>query len=261
MSGRRAKPEEKASAVAMYVDGVFITEIAQRTGFGTTTIFRWVQHAGVLKSFSERLTAGSTTRQFGRECIGKKGAFQTTKGGLWIHTDSTYEYARLEQLDRDPSVDKISRCSDRIPYDFGGHKRSYIPDFRVEYIDGSSVVEEVKPARWVTDPKVRAKVDAANAFYASDGVVFRVVTEAEIGSENIKSVSDIVNARTSPEHQAEYKDRRRKQKAVAQRAYEKRRRTIATPEKMRDIRAKAAAFSRKYRDPGYKKAGAGNTAG
>ena len=237
----------------MYAEGVFITEIAQRTGFGTTTIFRWAQEAGILKPFSERLAVGSATRQFGRECIGKKGAFQTTKGGAWIHTDSTYEYARLEQLDGISAIAKVARCCDRIPYEFGGRQRSYIPDFCIQFLDGSVIVEEVKPAHWVTDPKVRAKVAAAEAFYGSRGVVFRVITEDDIGAVNLKAAAAVSESRQNPEHMAEYKERRRKQKAAAQITYVARRNANATPEQMTAFRAQMAAFTRKYRAQRAKK--------
>ncbi len=207
-----------------------------------------------MKSFSERLASGSATRQFGRECIGKKGAFQTTKGGAWIHTDSTYEYARLEHLDGIGAIAKIGRCSDRIPYEFAGRKRSYIPDFRIEYVDGSVIVEEVKPSRWVTDPKVRAKVDAASAFYSVLGIVFRVITEGDIGTARLKVAASVCESRQNPEHLAEYKERRRKHKAAAQITYVARRNANATPEQMTAIREKMAAFTRKYRAERTKKA-------
>lgn len=252
MGGRHAKPEEKASALAMYAEGVFITEIAQRTGFGTTTIFRWAQEEGILKSFSERLAAGSGSRQFGREHIGKKGAFHGTKCG-WVHTDSTYEYARLEQLEALTAVAKVSRCGDRIPYEFGGRERSYIPDFRIEYLDGSVIVEEVKPARWVSDPKVRSKVEAATAFYLARGIVFRVISEEDIGADNIKAAGEVLGSRLNSDHQDAYKERRRKQRAATQRAYVARRNANATPEQMAGYRAQMAAFQRKYRAARAKK--------
>lgn len=231
----------------MYREGVFITEIAQRTGFGTTTIFRWASAAGIVKPFSQRLAEGSQTRQFGREVIGKKGAFHTVKGGAWIHTDSTYEYARLSQLEELPGVTRLDRCRDRIRYAFGGKQKTYIPDFRIELADGAVIIEEVKPARWVADAKVRAKVDAALAFYADTGCIFRVITEHDIGQAMISAASDSLVSRQSPDHVEAVKERRRLQRAANQRAYTARKRAAATDEQLQEMRRKNATFQRKYR--------------
>ena len=247
MGGRHAKPEEKASALAMYQDGVYITEIAARTGFGTTTIFRWATEAGIIRPFSERIANRVSSGQVGREVIGKKGAFHTRKGDVWIPTDSTYEQARLEQLERIDGVALMDRCRDRIPYEFGGRQRHYIPDFKLTMIDGSVIVEEVKPARWVTDPKVRAKVQAAEAFYSDRGVVFRVITEADIGPARLAAARDSAHSRMSPENLAASRERRRAGKAANQRAYVKRWKEKASPEELSAQRDKAAAFQRKYR--------------
>lgn len=226
---------------------MFITEIAKRTGFGTTTIFRWATEAGAVVPFSERLAAGSTNRQFGRECIGKKGVFHTAKGGVWIPTDSTYEFARLEQLEALASVSKLGRCRDRIPYFFGGRDRSYIPDFKIEFEDGTVVVEEVKPTRWAVDPKVRAKVAAAQDFYSAKGVIFRVITEEDIGLANIKAAADSDATRSAPDAIAAAKLRTSTRRAATQKSYITRKRQNATPEEMTAMRAQAAAYQRKYR--------------
>lgn len=231
----------------MYQEGVFITEISRRTGFGTSTIFRWATEAGILKPFSMRLAEGASGRQFGQEVIGRKGAFHTSKGGAWIHTDSTYEYARLDQLEAIQQVIRLDRCRDRIEYFFGGRKRTYIPDFRIELADGSVVVEEIKPKRWVIDPKVRAKVDAAVAFYDGTNVIFRVITEDDIGIDRIRDASATLVSRYNEEHMEEVRERRRAQRAVNQRAYTERKKMIASPDEIQAMRNRHAAFQRKYR--------------
>ena len=231
----------------MYQDGVFITEIAQRTGFGTTTIYRWAVEAGVVRPFSERL-ASSGSRQFGQEVIGKKGAFHTSKGDRWIHTDSTYEFARLEQLEEVDSIASISRCRDRISYTFSGRTHTYIPDFTIEFSRGLVVVEEVKPARWVSDPRVRAKVAAAVSFYAkSPKIEFRVITEDDIGKDRIKAAWDSCQERLSQEAIDAAAHRRRDRRAIAQRAYTARKRANASPEQLAEMRNKNNMFQRRYR--------------
>jgi hypothetical protein len=247
MSGRRATAEEKASALSMYAENVFITEIAKRTGFGTTTIYRWACEAGIVRPFSERLASGATTRQFGREVIGKKGVFHTAKGGVWIHTDSTYEMARLEQLEALPRVARIDRCRDRIKYEFCGKLKTYIPDFTIELQDGTVIVEEVKPNRWVSDSKVRAKVLAAEAYYANTGVIFRVVSEEDIGRENLQSALKNYHEGRSPEYVASLAERQRIRHNELQRGFTKRWQSSATPEQKAAKRAYGAMKMREHR--------------
>lgn len=231
----------------MYMEGVFITEISRRTGFGTTTIFRWAQDAGIVKPLSERIAHGATRRQLGRESVGKKGVFHTAKGGAWVHTDSTYEFARLEQLEADPDVVLVSRCELRVPYVFDGRARTYTPDFYVETTGGKIFVEEIKPLRWVSDPLVVAKACAAAEVCASIGAEFRIVTEREIGAELIRKAAEAAGASLCDEAVAAATERRRKQRRAAQRRLMSKFRASATEEQMAEFRAKSAAYTRECR--------------
>ena len=231
----------------MYEEGVFITEIAVRTGFGTTTIFRWAQEAGIARPLSERLAAGSGGRQFGHERIGKKGVFHTTKGGAWIHTDSTYEYARLEQLEARDDVALLKRCELRVPYVINGRRRTYTPDFHVETVSGEVFIEEVKPARWIDDDEVKAKAAAAMSACERMGARFRIVTEHDIGLALIASVYDAAQAARSPAAVAAAAERRKGQRRVAQRRLMEKFKASASPEQMAEYRAKASAYQQAAR--------------
>lgn len=219
----RGKQEVMSSAVNDYVQGMSLAAIAKKYGFGTSTIHRWVDEAGARQSRSERKAIYVAGRPIGHARLGKKGAFHTRKGDRWIATDSTYEYARLEQLDADPDVIDVGRCDIRIPYIFLGKQRTYIPDFTVTRVDGI-VVEEVKPLRWVNDPVVLAKASAAASYLNAMGIAYRVVSEEDIGNELIEKCASISHSRASAEYLASSRERRLAQRRSAQKTYLKRKR-------------------------------------
>lgn len=214
----RHSDEVKSSVVSEYVKNISITEISKKYKIPTTSIFRWVTEAGELADFSSRKAHFCSIRPIGNPKIGKKNVFHTSKGGSWISTDSNYELARLSQLEDDESVVELSRCRDRIRYEFGGKKRTYIPDFTVRYSDGAVFVEEIKPSKWEHDELVIAKRAAAELFYSQSNVQYRIVTEAHIGSY-IQSTAQQESRKQDPEYIAALKERRREQKRIAQRAY------------------------------------------
>lgn len=215
----RSAAEVRASAVAAYVAGERITSIAKRYHFGTTTIWRWVVEAGADLPFSQRKAKFSAESPVGSMRIGKKGLIQTTKGGAWIPTDSTYEFARVRQLEEDGGVVVIRRCAESIPYQCDGAERRYIPDFEVTLSDGSIRVEEVKPLRWVDDPVVVLKADAARLWFGARGMKYVLVSESDIGAERIAECSLEGQSRQSPEYAAYMRERRLAQRRSAAKTY------------------------------------------
>lgn len=203
---------------------------------GTTSVFRWVQDAGAVVSFSERVAG----RRSARENVGKQGAFHSRKCGAWIYTDSNYEFARLWQHEDDTSVASFRRCSDTIRYEFEGKARSYRPDFVVEYVDGRVVVEEVKPCAMASKGPNPAKFQAAQSFYAALGFAYLVVTEKDIGLSVIDAASDYFVSRMDPEYAEARRHRRLEQRRVAQRQYVAR----MSPDQKADYLASIARYQR-----------------
>lgn len=223
----RQPQEVRRSAIADYTSGAGMPEIARKYGVGISSVHRWVIEAGVKRrTHSEAKALSCAQRPVGREIVGRKGLFQSRKDAAWIPTDSIYEFARLEQLEADPAVASMSRCSIRIRYQFDGRVRTYIPDFMVQMHDGSKVVEEVKPQKFVHDPIVQAKASAARAHLASMGIGYRMVSEPDIGHDRISSCVASSDARLSPAYQSMRKERRREQRRIAQRAYVLRKKAI-----------------------------------
>lgn len=185
---RKITDEMRSGILAMYQNGHPNKLIADRYGINVTTVSRVAKRAGVLRSQSESQTVRANRECVGWSRIGKKGAFQSRKMNMWIPCDSSYEYARMAQLDEDPAIVSWCRCSRRIPYVLDGIRHTYIPDLEVVLSGGGIRVEEVKPERRVAEPRNQAKFSAAEAELAAKGIAFAVVTEREIGWKQIRNL-------------------------------------------------------------------------
>ena len=172
--------------VDRYKNGESCPDIAASSGLSVSGVWSAVKRAGALRSHSEAMALRMAKYPSMAEHRGLQGAFHSEKNGGWLPTGSRYEFIRMSQLEEDPNVVSFARSTDRIPYEFDGMRRHYIPDLEIETADGSRVVEEIKPAVMVADPKVNAKIIAARAYYAEKGKLFRVVTESDIGKDVIK---------------------------------------------------------------------------
>jgi hypothetical protein len=90
----------------------------------------------------------------------KHGIYHRNNGDVEYYR-SSYELIRMQELDND--VDVISWTTKhgiKIPYDDNGIAGMYIPDFLISYIDGKTILEEVKG--WISDvEKHEKKVYAA----------------------------------------------------------------------------------------------------
>ncbi len=131
------------------------------------------------------------------------GLFQPTHvekylGGKVPKYRSSWELTMMRVFDTHPSVIGWSSECISIPYQdpVTGRWRLYIPDFFVVYIDAQGKkhgdIIEVKPARQTLETAARSKKDrsailnnmakwkSALSWCQSNGLTFRVMTEAEI---------------------------------------------------------------------------------
>lgn len=108
--------------------------------------------------------------------IGKGIKVVTVKGGTFL-TKSTYETKYALILENDPNVLKFTYEPFKIRYRYRGRYRNYIPDYLIEYVDGSKAVAEVKPAKLLQLTRNKAKIKAGHTC----GITFMVVTEKELG--------------------------------------------------------------------------------
>ena len=120
-------------------------------------------------------------------------------GGRTPTYRSSWEFAFMRFCDEHPSVSQWSSEAIKIPYrnPLTGKHTIYVPDFFIVYADkrGRQKVEliEVKPANQAIKEKTgrsranqasyilnQAKWEAARAYCKQKGMLFRVVTEADI---------------------------------------------------------------------------------
>lgn len=188
---KRSRPEIEAGIAAMYLAGEPVSLIASQIGVHPTTVSRVAKRIGVIRTRSEGQAVRAAREAVGWGRIGKKGAVQSTKTGVWHPCDSAYEYARMHQLDGDPMVSHWKRCDRRIPYEHDGLSLLYVPDLEVTMADGSVRVEEIKPAKFLGRGKNPAKFNAAAQFLSKIGVSFLVVTEETIGWKTIRSLDGL----------------------------------------------------------------------
>lgn len=178
----------RLQAIQMYVDHkMTIPETAQAVGVSTSCIARWLKAANATRPMGE---AFSLAAQKGRKQWGKSVniPWQSKKTGRWEFADSRWEVVRMGQLDKDVTVRHWTRLAERIPYiDAAGRHRFYAPDFIIEYADGTTVVEEVKPKVKVNTPSTLMKAAAAASVLGAKGIDYRIVTEDDIGIAAIRA--------------------------------------------------------------------------
>lgn len=175
-------------AIRLYVDHQHtIPEVAKILGRGTSTIARWLKKVGATRPMGE---AFAMATQKGRKKWGHPGSipWQSAKTGKWEFADSKWEVVRMAQLDSDPGVRWWTHVVPRVPYtDATGKRRFYAPDFLIDRVDGCRVVEEIKPQQFLAHSSTQIKAAAAGAFYADQGVQYRIITEHGIGLRSIQA--------------------------------------------------------------------------
>lgn len=103
----------------------------------------------------------------------KYGKYVKSNGEVEYYR-SSYEFERMLELDNDKNVANWTvRHGIKIPYVFCGISKNYLPDFKIEYIDGSVVIEEVKG--YIKDiDQHNEKVKVANVWANSNGYTYTV---------------------------------------------------------------------------------------
>jgi len=112
---------------------------------------------------------------------GTKGEWVLSeKADQEVYIRSSYEKRLLRALDLHPEVVELEVEPFSIPYEYAGVRYQYIPDFLISFVGDIKELWEVKPARFLSDPKNQAKIAALNAFASDHGMNAAVVTLADI---------------------------------------------------------------------------------
>jgi len=89
-------------------------------------------------------------------------------------------------LETDGDVAAFAAEPFKVPYFWAGKWHNYIPDIRVNFIDGSSEIWEVKPANQTDFDQNKAKWAAMNDHALNLGWKFFVQTEVGLGKLRAK---------------------------------------------------------------------------
>jgi hypothetical protein len=104
-----------------------------------------------------------------------------------VYFRSSYEAIYCYHLDRDDSVDWFSFEPFRIPYEFEGKIRFYVPDFLIKWKDSETIsIREIKAEFLRDDDKNIAKKTAATLFADQNGMDYKLLFDEDIKALNIE---------------------------------------------------------------------------
>lgn len=116
----------------------------------------------------------------------RQGTFTSKKSGKDFLYRSGMEEEFFNLLEQDNDVTSFYAEPFKIPYFWQGKWHDYIPDLRVNYIDGSTEIWEVKPANQTQYEQNKAKWAAMNDHANNMGWKFVVQTEVGLGKFKTK---------------------------------------------------------------------------
>lgn len=117
---------------------------------------------------------------------GHSGYFHSIRMRKDFYYASSWELARLKALEASPNVVSYTRTPVRIRYGFAGKAHWYFPDFGIKLVDGTYIIEEIKPRRlFLTKAINQMKWFVLKQFCASRNYVARVITSLKKCEENI----------------------------------------------------------------------------
>lgn len=88
---------------------------------------------------------------------------------------SPIELKYFKELDNDPRVISYTSEPFKIPYEFEGEIRNYIPDVLIHYVDAIDKLVEIKVMKEVSDPINIAKFNAAKEYAKNNGMIFKII--------------------------------------------------------------------------------------
>lgn len=116
----------------------------------------------------------------------RSGEFTSRKCGRDFHYRSGLEEEFYNLLEEDHDVENWAAEPFKIPYFWNGAWHDYIPDIRINYIDGSTQIWEIKPANQTQLEQNKCKWAAANNYTSNIGWDFVVMTEVGLGKFKTK---------------------------------------------------------------------------
>lgn len=116
----------------------------------------------------------------------RSGTFSSIKCGKDFQYRSGMECEFYALLESDLDVISFDAEPFKIPYFHKGDWHNYLPDIRVNFVDGSTEIWEIKPANQTHYEQNKCKWAAANNFCSNLGWGFVVLTEVGLGKLKTK---------------------------------------------------------------------------
>lgn len=110
----------------------------------------------------------------------KEGYHISPKNRNKLHYNSGWELTVYKILDKMDDVVTYEVEPLKIEYFFDGERKTYLPDLRVHYTDGTKEILEIKPSNQTGMAVNVAKWEACNEYCQKRGTVFKVITETWI---------------------------------------------------------------------------------
>lgn len=108
----------------------------------------------------------------------KKGKYISLKSNLEFFFDSSWEYIRMKQLDKDEKVVFWFKNEEFVTkYQVKNKVHDYIPDFFILYVDGSIIIEEIKNYE---DEYSIAKKEAIQSFCKDNICTYKLLFKKDV---------------------------------------------------------------------------------
>ena len=114
----------------------------------------------------------------------RSGEFVSKKNGKDLHYRSGMECEFYECLEADKDVESFFAEPFKVPYYHQGEWHDYVPDLRINFIDGSTEIWEIKPANQTHYEQNKAKWASMNNYASNYGWQF--VVQTEVGLNKLK---------------------------------------------------------------------------
>lgn len=117
------------------------------------------------------------------------GAISSLKQNRLIEFESSLERDYIHILEFNSNVLKYYEQPIKIEYFYKNQKRIYIPDFWVEYKNGTKEVIEIKYSEEINkkDAQLVFKLGEAKKFCSKNSLTFKVLTEKEVRTPVLKN--------------------------------------------------------------------------
>jgi hypothetical protein len=112
-----------------------------------------------------------------------RGKFPSRKNGRMVHHEGLLELDAIYLFETSPQVVRFREQPTSIHYPDGAKLRRYTPDFELLLVNGTTVIIEVKPLRFLEQENVRQKFDRIEEHLVRSSTRYLILTDQRIRQE------------------------------------------------------------------------------